>query len=287
MKRLALITAAALLLMVAQLAVSQRNFDNVQFKVSHVAGSVHVLDSGAGGNIGISMGEDGALMIDDQFAPLAPKIRAAMKGIGNGKLRFLVNTHHHGDHTGGNPEFGGEATIVAHSNVRKRLMDTNQPKVALPVVTFRDSVTLHFNGEDVEIQHMPTGHTDSDSVIFFKKSNVIHMGDHFFAGRFPYVDLKGGGNVEGFLKNVATVIEQAPSDVKIIPGHGPLSTLDDLKTFHAGVRESADYIRSQMKAGKSLADIKQAGLPAKWDTWASGFINEERWIEIVYNSYSG
>ena len=287
MKRSALLSAAAVLLIAAHLAVSQRDFSGVEFETTHVSGTVYMLNSERAGNVGVSIGDDGVIMIDDQFAPLADKIRAAIQKIGKGELKFLINTHHHGDHTGGNTEFSSEATIVAHANVRKRLVDQSKPKAALPVVTFQDSVTIHFNGEDIEVIHFPTGHTDTDSVVFFKDSNAVHMGDHFFAGRFPYVDLGAGGNVEGFMNNVGKVIDRLPPDVKIIPGHGPLSTLDDLKAFHGMIQETTSHIRSQMRSGKSLEEIKKAGLPSKWDSHGTGFINEERWIDIVYNSYQG
>jgi len=244
-----------------------------------------MLDSGVAGNIGLMVGDDGILMIDDQFAPLAAKIRAATAKISDGKLKFLVNTHWHGDHTGGNGIFGKETTIMAHSNVRKRL-SAEQSGAALPVVTYGDSVSLHMNGEDVEIAHFPKGHTDGASILFFKESNVVHMGDHFFAGRFPYVDLGSGGSVQGYMGNVKKVIDRLPSNVKIIPGHGPLSTLDDLKKFHAMMVTTTAAIRDHMKTGKGLEEIQKAGLPSEWKDWGGGFINQDRWIEIVYNSYS-
>ena len=284
MTRPILLTAAALLLLVSH-AVSQRDFSSVQFKTIHVAGNIHMLDSGVAGNIGLLVGDDGILMIDDQFAPLAPKIRAATAKISDGKLKFLVNTHWHGDHTGGNSVFGKETTIVAHANVRKRL-SAEQSGAALPVVTYDDSVSLHINGEDVEIVHFPSGHTDGDSILFFKQSNVVHMGDHFFSGRFPYIDLGSGGNVQGYTDNVKKVIDRLPSDVKIIPGHGSLSTLDDLKKFHTMMVKTSTDVRGRMKAGKSLEEIQKAGLPSEWKDWGSGFINHDRWIEIIYNSYS-
>ena len=142
------------------------------------------------------------------------------------------------------------------------------------------------NGEDVEIVHFPNGHTDGDSILFFKQSNVVHMGDHFFAGRFPYIDLGSGGNVQGYMDNVKKVIDRSPSGVKIIPGHGPLSTLDDLKEFHVMMVKTTAAVRGHMKDGKSLEEIQKAGLASEWKDWGGGFINQDRWIEIVYNSYS-
>ncbi len=287
MRRTVLASMGVVLLAGAQVAVSQRDFSNVEFETTRVAGGVYLLESGAGGNIAVSAGEDGVLMIDDQFAPLAEKIRAGIRKAGGSGVRFLINTHYHGDHTGGNAEFGEEATIVGHTNVRKRLAEQGQPAAALPVVTFEESITIHFNGESVEIRHLPRGHTDSDSVVYFGGSNVVHMGDLFFAGRFPYIDLKAGGDVEGYMNNVQTVMDGLPAGVKIIPGHGKLATLEDLKTFHAALEETAAHIRGQMESGKSLEEIQAAGLPAKWNGWGEGFISTERWIEIVYSSYKG
>ena len=284
MTRPLLLSVAFLLLLVSH-AVSQRDFSSVEFKTVHVAGNIHMLDSGVAGNVGLLVGDDGVLMIDDQFAPLADKIRAATAKISDGKLKFLVNTHWHGDHTGGNGIFGKEATIVAHTNVRKRL-SAEQSGAALPVVTYDDSVSLHINGEDVEIVHFPAGHTDGDSILFFKQANVVHMGDQFFSGRFPYIDLGSGGSVEGYMENVKRVINRLPSDVKVIPGHGPLSTLDDLKKFHTMMVKTTAVVRDQMKAGNGLEEIQKAGLPSEWKDWGGSFINQDRWIEIVYNSYS-
>ncbi len=284
MTRPILLSVASLLLLVSH-AVSQRDFSNVEFKTVHVAGNIHMLDSGVAGNVGLLVGDDGVLMIDDQFAPLADKIRAATAKITDGKLKFLVNTHWHGDHTGGNGIFGRETTIVAHTNVRKRL-SAEQSGAALPVVTYDDSVSLHINGEDVEIVHFPAGHTDGDSILFFKQANVVHMGDQFFSGRFPYIDLGSGGSVQGYMENVKRVINRLPSDVKVIPGHGPLSTLDDLKRFHTMMVKTTAVVRDHMKAGKGLEEIQKAGLPSEWKDWGGSFINQDRWIEIVYNSYS-
>jgi len=235
------------------------------------------------------------LIVDDQFAPLADKIRAALKELGKGKLKFVLNTHWHGDHTGGNVEFGPEAPIIAHDNVRKRLESGYKgpgreippaPKEALPVVTFDHSLAVHFNGEEIRAIHFPHGHTDGDSVIFFTKSNVVHMGDNFFAGRFPFVDLDSGGSVEGLKKNIEEVIKKLPAGVKIIPGHGPISIADDLKLYHRMLVETTDIVRKHKAAGKSLDQIKAEGFPATWKEWGSGFINQDRWIETIHRSIS-
>jgi glyoxylase-like metal-dependent hydrolase (beta-lactamase superfamily II) len=160
------------------------------------------------------------------------------------------------------------------------------PKQALPVLTFDNSMSVHFNGEEIKLMHFPNGHTDGDTVVFFTKSNVVHMGDDFFAGRFPFVDIDGGGNVISLTRNVDEIIKKLPSDVKIIPGHGPLSSLDDLKQYHRMLIETTEIIRTQKASGKSLDEIKKQGLPDQWNTWGSGYIKTDRWIELVFRSLS-
>ena len=273
---------------------AQTDWSKVEIKATKVSGNVYMLE-GAGGNIGVSVGDDGILIVDDQYAPIADKIRAALKGIADKKLRFILNTHWHGDHTGGNVVFGPEAPIIAHDNVRKR-MSTEQkseffkrttpaaPKEALPVVTFNQNLTVHFNGEEIRAIHFPHGHTDGDSVIFFTSSNVVHLGDNFFAGRFPFVDLDSGGNVEGLTKNIGEIIDKIPAGAKLIPGHGPLSTIDDLKTYHNMLIKTTDIVRQKIAAGKTLDQIKSEGLPDEWKSWGTGFIKTDLWLEIVYKS---
>jgi len=289
---LALVIFTINLTSLCSMAKAQRDFSDVTIKTHHVAGNIYMLE-GSGGNIGVSAGSDGLLMIDDQFAPLSAKIQAALDKLDKGKLKFLLNTHWHGDHTGGNETFGEHATIIAQSNVRKRLATKQMlfgrevgplSKQALPVITFDDSLSVYFNGEEIKAFHLPHGHTDGDSVILFTKSHVVHMGDLMFAGMFPFVDLDHGGNVLGVARNVATIIKTLPLDVKIIPGHGPISTLDDLKAFHAMLIGTIDVVRKQVKAGKSLEDIVAAGLPAVWDKWADGFIKTDKWLEAIYKS---
>ena len=294
LNRLRMVFAALLICLGAVSVSAQRDFDKVEIKATRVAGNVYMLE-GAGGNIGVTVGADGILIVDDQFAPLADKIRAALKSLGDGRLKFVLNTHWHGDHTGGNEKFGGEASIIAQTNVRKRLAAGQKvrgndvppaPKEALPVITFDESLSVHFNGEEIRVVHFPHSHTDGDSVIFFTASNVVHMGDNFFAGRFPFVDLDSGGDVEGMGKNVGDIISKLPADVKIIPGHGPLSTLEDLKTYHRMLIETTGIIRQRMTAGKSLEQIKAEGLPDVWKSWGTGFINTESWIETIFRSLS-
>lgn len=276
----------------AVLRAQQQDFSGVEIKAEKVAGNIYML-TGAGGNIGVSVGTDGILIVDDQFAPLADKIRAALKQLNTGPLKFVLNTHWHGDHTGSNAQFGREAPIIAHDNVRRRLSTEQKvlgntvpasPKEALPVITFNQSLSVHFNDEEIRVIHFPSGHTDGDSVIFFTRSNVVHMGDHFFAGRFPFVDIDNGGNVVGLTKNVGEIIKKLPAGVKIIPGHGPISIASDLELYHRMLVETTEIVRKQVRAGKTLEQIKAQGLPAAWKDWGTGFINTGRWIELIHQS---
>lgn len=287
---------ALVILVSASSAYAQEDYSKVEIKASKVAGNVHMLE-GRGGNIGVSVGSDGILIVDDQFAPLADKIKAALKTLGEGKLKFVLNTHWHSDHTGGNAAFSPEAPIIAHDNVRKRLSTEQRielfkstvaasPKEALPVITFGHSLSVHFNGEEIKVIHFPHGHTDGDSVIFFTSSNVVHMGDDFFAGRFPFVDLSSGGSVEGLAKNIGEILGKLPAGVKLIPGHGPISTVDDLKLYHRMLVETTDVVRKKIAAGKTLAEIKAEGLPEEWKSWGTGFIKTDVWIEIIHTSLS-
>jgi len=286
----AIFAALAISLVSATQAYAQQDFSKVEIKATKIAGSVYMLE-GSGGNIGVSVGADGILIVDDQFAPLADKIKAALHTLGEGKLKFILNTHYHGDHTGGNAVFGPEAPIIAQTNVRKRLQQgaTGQqpaPKEALPVITFDQSVSVHFNGEEIRVLHFPHGHTDGDAIIFFTSSNVVHMGDDFFNGMFPFVDIDSGGDVAGYVKNVGEVLAKLPAGGRIIPGHGPLATADDLKKFHDMLVTTTGIVQQKIKAGKTLDQIKTEGLPDEWKSWGTGFIKTDRWIETIYRSFA-
>ena len=288
----AILAAIAVIVFAGVQARAQQDFSKVEIKATKISGNVYMLE-GSGGNIGVSVGADGVLIVDDQFAPLADKIKAALKTLGEGKLKFILNTHWHGDHTGGNAVFGPEAPIIAQTNVRKRLQEGSTarqvkpaPKEALPVITFDQSVSVHFNGEEIRILHFPHGHTDGDAIIFFTTSNVVHMGDDFFNGMFPFVDIDSGGDVDGYVKNVGEVLAKLPAGAKIIPGHGPLATADDLKKFHSMLVTTTGIVRDKIKAGKNLDQIKSEGLPAEWKSWGTGFVNTDRWIETIYRSFT-
>jgi cyclase len=289
---------AFILISMCATAHAQTDWSKIEIKVTKVNGNVYLLE-GAGGNIGVSVGPDGILIVDDQYAPLADKIKVALKTLGDGKLKFILNTHYHGDHTGGNPVFGQDAPIIAQTNARKRLTAEQQSKFfgwkfppmakeGLPVITFDQAISVFFNGEEIKVVHFPHGHTDGDSVIFFTGSNVVHMGDDFFNGRFPVVDLEAGGDVEGMAKNVGDIIERLSKlpGLKIIPGHGALSDIDGLKAFHRMLLETTNIVRKRMATGKTLDQIKAEGLPEEWKSWGSGYIKTDRWLELVYNSLS-
>lgn len=275
--------------------LAQQDFSKVEIKVSKVSGTVYMLQ-GAGGNIGVSVGDDGIVIVDDQFAPLAPKIKAALKGITDKPIRFVLNTHYHGDHTGGNAVFSQDAPIIAHENVRKRLQtgtttlgrqNPPAPKEALPVVTFNDRATVHVNGEDIRAIHMPHGHTDGDAVIEFTQSNVIHMGDDFFNGTFPFVDIENGGSVRGLVMNNEAILSRIRDDVKVIPGHGALADKATLRAFVEMLKGTMAVVQTAMKSGKTLEQMKLEKVLGAWEKWASNFINLDRWTETVYRDLGG
>lgn len=264
------------------------------FRTEKVAGNVYVL-FGQGGNIGLSVGPDGILMIDTQFANVADRIKAELTKLGSDKPKFIFNTHWHGDHTGGNAIFGTDSIIIAHDNVRKRMEETTMfrgqsrtpsPKVALPMFTYGAGMNVYFNGEKIKAIHLPKGHTDGDTVLYFTASNVFHLGDDFFVGRFPFVDLESGGTVEGLIKNIGDLIQMIPTDAKIIPGHGPMATIDDLRDYHQMLIETSLLVRKGMAAGKTLDQLKADGMPEKYKEAGSGFINTNAWIETIFRSYS-
>jgi cyclase len=290
MRRLCLVLALAL----ATNVIAQQDFSKVEVKAAKVAGSVYMI-TGAGGNIGVSVGEDGIVIIDDQYAPLAPKIEAALDTITAQPIRFILNTHYHGDHTGGNEHFGKSAPIIAHENVRRRLAAGNKtpgretppaPKAALPVLTFDRTLTVHLNGEDVRALHMPHGHTDGDSVIFFTQSNVVHMGDDFFNGMFPFVDIDGGGSVTGMIAAGEKVLSSTPDDVKIIPGHGALADKAALRRYVETLRATRAAVERGVKAGRTAEQLKADDVLKEWASWGTGFIKTDRWIDTLVRDLS-
>jgi glyoxylase-like metal-dependent hydrolase (beta-lactamase superfamily II) len=281
----------------------QDDFSKVQIKVTRVAGNIYMLE-GAGGNIAASVGEDGIVIVDDQFAPLAEKIQAALKGLGitEKPVRFVINTHYHGDHTGGNEVFSNAgSTLIAQDNVRKRLESGGAagnggslklevkpaPKAALPVITFEHDLTVHLNGEDIRALHFPSGHTDGDSIIFFPKNNVVHMGDDFVRYGFPFIDVSSGGSVQGMISALEKAMAQLPADVKVIPGHGALSNLDDVRAYVKMLQDTSAVVQKALDEHKTLEQMKQAKILAPWQKYSGDFINTDAFIETIYNSLTG
>ncbi|MGQ8366619.1 MBL fold metallo-hydrolase [Glaciecola sp. 1036] len=281
MKRILVIAA---LVSTSLVAFSQDRFADVEVTSQSVSGSVYML-TGAGGNIGVSAGDDGLLIIDDQYAPLADKIAAELKSISDMKTKYVVNTHYHGDHTGSNAFFHENqgATIFAHENVRIRLASAEDAdQQSLPVITYKDGIKFHINGDTAHVFHLPSAHTDGDSAIWFEKANVLHTGDIFFNGMFPYVDLGAGGDVEGYIEAIKVLLAKIDPTTKIIPGHGKLANKQDLMRFVDMIEQTHQYVQAQKAKGMSEAEVVEAGLEEKWKSWAWQFINEERWIKTLY-----
>src|SRR5215470_10907203 len=295
------ILLASLIFASALAATQDEDFSKVQIKITKVAGSVYMLEGAGAGNIGASVGDDGIVLIDDQYAPLAEKIQAALKGITDKPVRFVINTHYHDDHTGGNVYFQKQAPIIAHDNVRKRLESGGlagngssvhfdakpQPKEALPIITFDHDVTVHLNGEDIRALHFPSGHTDGDSIIFFPTSNVVHMGDDFVRYGFPFIDLGSGGSVEGMISAMQEVIPKLPPDVKVIPGHGSISNLDDVREYVKMLVETRAAVEKGVKQGKTLDQLKQEKVLDPWKKWNGDFVTTDGFIETLYNDLTG
>ena len=279
--------------------LAAQNFDTVTIRSVQLRGGVYVL-YGSGGNMGLSVGEDGTFLVDDQFAPLTPKIVAAIGALTPRPVRFVINTHWHFDHTGGNENMGKAGVlIVAHDNVRRR-MSTDQfieffkraepaaPRGALPIVTFDDSITFHLNGDDIVAFHVPPAHTDGDVIVHFTKANVIHMGDTFITDRYPFVDLSSGGNVNGFVSAADRALTVCNNDTKVIPGHGTVSDCQGLRAWREMIVTIRERVRTAMRDGKSLEAIKAAKPTAEYDaTHKVGSVNADQLVEFIYRSLGG
>ena len=269
----------------------------VRFKLERAADNVYML-SGQGGNIGVCVGDDGVFAIDDQFAPLTPRILEEIKKLSEKPVRFVVNTHWHGDHTGGNENLGeAGAIIVAHANVRKRMSEKQfmeafnrtvepSPKGALPVVTFEQSVTFHWNDETIEVVHVQPAHTDGDSFVHFRSANVLHAGDVFFNGMYPFIDTATGGNLEGMIRAVERILERCDGETRIIPGHGSLASRADLERYHRMLTTVRDRIEPMLRAGRSRDEVIAAKPSADLDAdWGGGFMKPDVWVGLVYDGF--
>ncbi|WP_417621916.1 MBL fold metallo-hydrolase [Parasphingorhabdus sp.] len=272
------------------LAQEADQFAKVEIKAEPLAEGVAVL-FGAGGNIGVSYGPDGTILIDDQFAPLTEKIRTAVQNLGAGPVDYLINTHWHHDHTGGNENLGkSDVLIMAHDHVRDRLItgNDNVPPAApeaLPVVTYHDGIKLHLNGDEVRVQHMKHAHTDGDSIVFWKKANVVHMGDLFFNKvTLPFIDLSSGGNARGVLAAAEKVLAMVDDDTRIIPGHGPIATKADLQAYRDMMNTVIAAVAKAQGEGKSLQQVQAMKPAAQWDINPDAFIKGDAFVEAVYKS---
>jgi cyclase len=280
----------------APVAAQQQDFSKVEVKAEKVAEGLYVL-TGAGGNIGLSVGKSGCLVIDDQYAPLSDKILAAIKAITPDAVRFVVNTHWHGDHTGGNENMGkAGAILVAHENVRRR-MSTDQfialfnskvpasPEAALPVVTFAEGVTFFWNGDEVRVFHVPPAHTDGDSVVQFVKADVVHMGDTFLTGRYPIIDTSSGGRVDGILTAADRVLAAIGDKTRVIPGHGAVAGRAELQAYRDTVKAIRDRVAKLKAEGKSRDAVIAAKPSAEFDAqWGQGFMKADVFVGLVFDS---
>ena len=268
------------------------DYSKVEIKPTKLGDSITML-AGAGGNMAILTGPDGVILIDDQFAELSDKIKAAVAAVSDRPIRYLINTHWHGDHTGGNENFSkGGAIIVAHDNVRRQMSVEHfmkafnsqvppSPMAALPVITFNDSLIVHLNGEELRIFHVKNAHTDGDAIIHFANANVVHMGDTFFNGRFPFIDLDSGGSVRGLTQDIAVLLAELPRDVRLIPGHGPQGTMQDLQVYYDMLVEAQQLVAKALATGKDPAAMKQDKLLAKYASWSWAFIDADKFIDIL------
>ncbi len=276
------------------LAVAQQDLSKVQIKTTALRGGTHLL-TGAGGNIVASAGSDGIFIIDDQFAPLSDRIRAALGKLGPGPLRFVINTHWHGDHTGGNEALGKAGTvIVAHDNVRRRMsagqllrgdMVPPAPGAALPVLTFASDISLHLNGDDVRLLHVARAHTDGDALVKFERANVLHMGDVYFNGLYPFIDAESGGSIGGVLAAVDRGLALSDADTVVVPGHGPVSNRAELAAYGAMLKNYRDRIAALKGEGRTLAQVIAARPTAATDeALGKAFVKPEQLVTFIYQT---
>jgi glyoxylase-like metal-dependent hydrolase (beta-lactamase superfamily II) len=299
MKHSSLLVFLGITLIAGGARAQQEDFSKVIIKTTKLAEGLYMLE-GAGGNIGVSVGDDGVIVVDDQFAPLTPKIQEAISKISPKPIKFVLNTHWHGDHVGGNENLAAAgAVVIAHDNVRKRMSSEQfieimkrkvppSPPKALPIVTFTSDITLHLNGEDIHVIHMDPTHTDGDSIVVFPKAKVVHMGDCYMTISYPFADMSSGGNFDGFIGTSEKVVGMTDASFKIIPGHGPVSSRAELKSWHDMLAEIRASVKKQVDAGKALAVIQKEKPTAKWDEkWGQKFIKGDQIVEFAFASVTG
>lgn len=288
-----------LILMVTALTVASAanaQEKKVEFESFQLSETVYML-TGSGGNVGVSSGADGLYIIDDQVKEVSGPLLGAIRKISDEPVRFVINTHYHGDHTGGNETIGkAGAVIVAQDNVYKRMasdqtsvfMNNITPayaKSALPVITFNDKVSFHLNGETARVYHVAHGHTDGDSIIYFEGSNVIHMGDMYFNGLYPYVDLDAGGSIKGMIEAAELALSLSNDRTRIIPGHGPLALTDDLRGYRDYLVQAVSNVQALIDEGKDLQQVIKARPTAEWDdTLGKTWITPAQFVTFIYNS---
>ena len=286
-----------LLALTAAVPAAAQNFDSVQIRTVPLTGGLAML-MGAGGNMAVSYGKDATFLVDDQFAPLTPKIVAAIAKLTQNPIRYVANTHFHGDHSGGNENLGkAGSVIVAHENVRRR-MSTEQfsklfnrstppsPAVALPVVTFNDKVNFHQNGEEIAVFHVSSAHTDGDAIVWFKTANVVHMGDTYFKERYPFIDVDGGGSLDGLIAAIDKVLGLIDGNTRVIPGHGELSNKAEMTEYRTVLATTRDRVKKLIAEGKTLEQAVAAKPLAEYDAkWGAGFMKPDVFLRIIYASY--
>ncbi len=290
------IPATATLAALALAGAQAQDVGSAALTAVPVADGIYML-MGAGGNIGVSVGPDGVLLIDDQFAPMVPKIDAAIAELSDSPVRMVLNTHWHWDHTGGNEAYGtAGALILAHDNVRRRMASRQysaffnretppSPAAALPVVTFDQTLTLHINGDAITALHVPLAHTDGDAVVLFEKANVVHMGDTYFNGFFPFIDGERGGTVWGMVRAIDAILPRLDAQTRVMPGHGPLSDVAGLERFRDMLEDVAQRIQSLKDEGRTVEEVVAAAPTAAYDAvWGGGFIKPEQWVRLAYDA---
>lgn len=280
---------------IASASSAQTDFDKIQIETVKLSDTVYML-KGAGGNMTACVGSDGVLLIDTEYGQLYEKIKDALHKLGGEKIRYVINTHWHGDHTNGNVNFAKDAPIIAHRNVRETMLNPKSAmgrKVepakaeALPAIVYDTELKIYINGEVAEMFHIPPGHTDGDTAIYFPKSNILVTGDLFFNGSFPYIDFANGGNVVEYANGVKFLLGKINDETKIVPGHGKLASKKDFERFFEMLKGTVEYVAGKIADGKTLEEIQKEDLPEEWSAWGKGFINNKIWIEFIYKSFDG